>query len=36
VEPDEAEQELPEGSEVVIVRQQGSIFRVITRLKPID
>lgn len=36
VEPDEAEQTLGEGSEVVILRQQGSVFRVITRLKPVE
>lgn len=36
VEPQDVDQTLPEGSEVVIVRQEGSIFRVITRLKPVD
>jgi len=36
VEPAEVDQTLPEGSEVVIVRQEGSIFRVITRLKPVE
>jgi len=34
VEPDEAEQVFPEGSEVVIIRQEGSVYRAITRLKP--
>ncbi|UYN99883.1 MAG: YqiJ family protein [Devosia sp.] len=36
VEPDDHEQTLPTGSEVVIVRQKGSIYRAITRLKPAD
>ena len=35
VEPDEAEQVFPEGSEVVIIRQEGSVYRAITRLKPV-
>lgn len=35
VEPEEAHQVFAEGSEVVIIRQEGSIFRAITRLKPV-
>ncbi|MDB5531259.1 MAG: hypothetical protein JWR51_4362 [Devosia sp.] len=34
VEPEEAEQVFSEGSEVVIIRQEGSVYRAITRLKP--
>jgi hypothetical protein len=34
VEPEEAEQVFSEGSEVVIIRQEGHVFRAITRLKP--
>ena len=34
VEPEEAEQVFAEGSEVVIIRQEGSVYRAITRLKP--
>jgi len=34
VEPDEAEEIYSEGSEVVVIRQEGSVYRVITRLKP--
>ena len=36
VEPDEVDQPLTEGSEVVLVRQQGSVFSAIIRLKPIQ
>jgi len=36
VEPDEAGQKLPEGSEVVLIRQDGAVYRGITRLKPLD
>ena len=35
VEPDEADQVFAEGSEVVIIRQEGSVYRAITRLKPV-
>ena len=35
VEPEEASQVFAEGSEVVIIRQEGSIYRAITRLKPV-
>jgi len=35
VEPEEANQVFAEGSEVVIIRQEGSIYRAITRLKPV-
>ena len=36
VEPDEAAMVLPEGSEVVLIRQDGPVYRGITRLKPLD
>jgi len=35
VEPDEGEASMPEGSQVVIIRQEGSVFRAISKLKPI-
>ena len=34
VEPDDGEPAMPEGSEVVIISQQGSIYRAISKLKP--
>lgn len=34
VEPDEGEPSMPEGSEVVIIRQEGPVYRAITKLKP--
>lgn len=34
IEPDEGEPSMPEGSEVVIIRQQGSVYRAISKLKP--
>lgn len=34
IEPEEGETVMPEGSEVVIIRQQGSIYRAISKLKP--
>lgn len=36
IEPDEGEPSMPEGSEVVIIRQQGSVYRAISKLKPIS
>nr|WP_314260580.1 YqiJ family protein [uncultured Devosia sp.] len=36
VEPDQGEAAMPEGSEVLIVRQEGPVYRAITKLKPID
>jgi hypothetical protein len=36
VEPDEGEPAFGAGSEVLIVRQSGSVFRAVTRLKPIE
>jgi hypothetical protein len=35
VEPDDAAQTLPEGSEVVLVRREGPVFRAIVQLKPV-
>lgn len=34
IEPDDGEASMPEGSEVVIIRQQGPVYRAITKLKP--
>ena len=34
IEPEEGETVMPEGSEVVIIRQQGSVYRAISKLKP--
>lgn len=34
IEPDEGEAAMPEGSEVVIIRQEGSVYRAISKLKP--
>jgi hypothetical protein len=34
IEPDDGEPAMPEGSEVVIIRQQGSIYRAISKLRP--
>jgi hypothetical protein len=34
IEPEDGETVMPEGSEVVIIRQQGSIYRAISKLKP--
>jgi hypothetical protein len=34
IEPDDGEAVMPEGSEVVIIRQEGSVYRAITKLKP--
>lgn len=34
IEPDEGEVDMPEGSEVVIIRQEGPVYRAITKLKP--
>lgn len=34
VEPDEGEVDMPEGSEVVIIRQEGPVYRAITKLNP--
>jgi len=34
IEPDDGEPAMPEGSEVVIIRQQGSVYRAISKLKP--
>lgn len=36
VEPDQGEAVMPEGSQVLIVRQEGPVYRAITQLKPID
>lgn len=36
VEPDEGEPNMPEGSEVVIIAQEGPVYRAITKLKPAD
>ncbi|WP_284392860.1 YqiJ family protein [Devosia yakushimensis] len=36
IEPDAGEVDMPEGSEVVIIRQEGPVYRAITRLKPIE
>jgi hypothetical protein len=36
IEPDEGEVSMPEGSEVVIIRQEGPVYRAITKLKPVD
>ena len=36
VEPDDATEALGEGSEVVLVRRQGHVFRAIVRLKPVQ
>lgn len=36
VEPDDAQQVLSEGSQVVLVRRQGHVFRAIVRLKPVQ
>ena len=36
VEPDDVQQLLPEGSEVVLVRREGHVFRAIVRLKPVQ
>lgn len=35
VEPDQGEALMPEGSQVLIIRQEGPVYRVITKLKPI-
>lgn len=35
VEPDEPEQSFPQGSQVVIVRQNGGVYHAITKLRPI-
>nr|WP_295888848.1 YqiJ family protein [uncultured Devosia sp.] len=34
IEPDDGEPAMPEGSEVVIIRQQGPVYRAISKLKP--
>ena len=34
IEPDEGEASMPEGSEVVIISQNGPVYRAITKLKP--
>lgn len=34
IEPDEGETVMPEGSEVVIIRQEGPVYRAISKLKP--
>lgn len=34
IEPDEGESVMPEGSEVVIIRQEGPVYRAISKLKP--
>jgi hypothetical protein len=34
IEPDEGEASMPEGSEVVIIRQEGPVYRAISKLKP--
>lgn len=34
IEPEDGETVMPEGSEVVIIRQQGSVYRAISKLKP--
>ena len=34
IEPDEGEAAMPEGSEVVIIRQEGPVYRAISKLKP--
>jgi uncharacterized membrane protein YuzA (DUF378 family) len=34
IEPDSGEVDMPEGSEVVIIRQEGPVYRAITKLKP--
>lgn len=36
VEPDQGEAVMPEGSQVLIVRQEGPVYRAITQLKPVD
>lgn len=36
IEPDTGEVEMPEGSEVVIIRQEGPVYRAITKLKPVS
>lgn len=36
IEPDNGQVDMPEGSEVVIIRQEGPVYRAITRLKPAD
>lgn len=36
VEPDKDEPLMPEGSEVVIIRQEGPVYRAITKLRPAD
>lgn len=35
IEPDEGEASMAEGSEVVIIRQEGPVYRAITKLKPV-
>jgi hypothetical protein len=35
VEPEEADLSLPEGSEVVLIRQNGPVYQAIIRLKPV-
>ena len=35
IEPDAGEVDMPEGSEVVIIRQEGPVYRAITKLKPV-
>lgn len=35
IEPDAGEADMPEGSEVVIIRQEGPVYRAITKLKPV-
>jgi len=34
IEPDDGEPAMPEGSQVVIIRQEGPVYRAITKLKP--
>ena len=34
IEPDEGEAAMPEGSEVVIIRQEGPVYRAISKLRP--
>jgi hypothetical protein len=34
IEPDDGEASMPEGSEVVIIRQEGPVYRAISKLKP--
>lgn len=36
VEPDQGEGVMPEGSQVLIVRQEGPVYRAITKLKPTE